>query len=88
MAIDKILKEMIRDEIERSLIPISHAIAALQQQGDLSAQLGTLLGQPVKRGPGRPRKAVALVLSKRPRGRPKGSKNKAKKAQAEAQPAA
>ena len=56
MSFDRILRDMIRDELRGVLAPLSSAIAELQRQGNLQSQLQSLLGQGAKRGPGRPRK--------------------------------
>ncbi|MBS1149938.1 MAG: Vegetative protein [Myxococcaceae bacterium] len=62
MSFDKILRDMIREEISAVIAPITEAIAQLRDQGTVAAQLSSLLGGGVKRGPGRPRKNALLLL--------------------------
>lgn len=64
MSVDKVLRDMIRDEVESLIDPLVRAIQQLQSQGDLASKLSSLLG--AKRGPGRPPKAAALVLGRKP----------------------
>ncbi len=56
MNVDKMLREMIREELASVLAPIRSAIEQLEEQGSFTSQLQTLLGVQKKRGPGRPRK--------------------------------
>ena len=61
MSVDKVLREMVADEVARALGPVHAALAELQGNGAIIARLAAALGQPVKRGPGRPPKnAFAL----------------------------
>lgn len=61
MSFDKILRDMIREEISSVIGPIADAVAQLREQGSVAAQLSSLLGGGAKRGPGRPRKSNALM---------------------------
>ncbi len=72
---DKLLRDVVRDEVERAMGPLAAAIEQLQEQGDLAARLASALGQPLKRGPGRPPKLLGRKgrAGKRP-GRPAGEK--------------
>lgn len=75
MSVDKMLRDMVADEVARAIGPLNAAVAQLQQNGQVIARLAAALGQPIKRGPGRPPKALSLsapVTGKR-RGRPPGS---------------
>ncbi len=56
MSFDKILRDMIREEISAVIGPLADAVAQLREQGSVASQLSSLLGGGVKRGPGRPRK--------------------------------
>jgi hypothetical protein len=56
MSVDKVLREMVADEVARALGPVHAALAELQGNGAIIARLAAALGQPVKRGPGRPPK--------------------------------
>ncbi len=73
MSFDKILRDMIREEIQAVVRPLADAVDALREQGSVASQLSSLLGgagAPVRRGPGRPRKnALAPLLAAAP-GRP------------------
>lgn len=61
MSFDKILRDMIRDEISHAIGPLADAVAQLREQGSVAAQLSSLLGGgAVRRGPGRPRKNLLL----------------------------
>lgn len=55
MSVDKLLKEMIRDEVQRAVAPLVEAVEELRQAADLASKLSSLLGT---RGPGRPRAAA------------------------------
>jgi hypothetical protein len=59
MSIDKLIRDMVRDEVARAMAPVTAAIEELQAQGAIIARLGEALGAPVKRGPGRPPKVAA-----------------------------
>lgn len=70
MSVDKMLREMVADEVARALVPVQNALAGLQQNSALVARLAEVLGQPIRRGPGRPRKVTFAVVSKPgPKGR-------------------
>ena len=56
MSVDKVLREMVADEVARALGPVHAALAELQGNGAIIARLAAALGQPIKRGPGRPPK--------------------------------
>ncbi len=58
MAIDRLLREMISAEVRAQLAPVHRAIAELQAQTEVMARLAAALGQPLKRGPGRPKQSV------------------------------
>ena len=62
MSFDKILRDMIREEISAVIGPIADAVAQLREQGSVASQLSSLLGNGVKRGPGRPRKNALIPL--------------------------
>ena len=65
MSIDKMLAEMVADEVARALGPVQAALAELQGNSAIVSRLAAVLGQPVpvaKRGPGRPRKNVAAAV--------------------------
>lgn len=57
MSFDKLLRDMVRDEVERALAPINASIAQMEA---IVGRLGTAFGAPLKRGPGRPPKALAV----------------------------
>ncbi len=70
MSLEKALRELIHTEVRAMVAPLAASIATLQAQNAVLAKLAAALGQPLKRGPGRPKK---LVLPARGPGRPKGS---------------
>src|SRR3954467_4376575 len=53
MSVDQAIRDMIRDEIEAAMAPLAQAVAQIQSQGGVLAQLSAVLGGQ-KRGPGRP----------------------------------
>lgn len=59
MSIEKELREMVREEVERLIRPLHAAVAELRDNGGVLAQLGSLLGNK-RRGPGRPPKLFKL----------------------------
>ena len=78
MSVDKVLRDMVADEVARALGPVHRALAELQGNGAVLARIAAALGQPIKRGPGRPPKnpfASAPVRTGAKRGRkPSGDK--------------
>lgn len=61
MSFDKILRDMIREEIAGVIAPLAAAVDQLREQGNVVAQLSSVLGGgAVRRGPGRPRKNALL----------------------------
>lgn len=56
MSVDKLLRDMVADEVQRALGPVHAMLSELQGQGAIVARLAQALGQPLKRGPGRPAK--------------------------------
>ncbi len=71
-SVDQLLRSMVQAEVERVVAPL---MAAVQQQGDVLNRFATAFGQPLKRGPGRPRKLSlgSAPKAKRGPGRPRGS---------------
>lgn len=73
MSVDKALKEMIADEVERAIAPLARAIEELRSGGNVAAQVAALLtGR--RRGPGRPPKLARLGRPGRKPGRAAGPK--------------
>lgn len=66
MSVDKMLQNMVADEVARAIAPLAAAITQLQANNAVLERLAAALGQPIKRGPGRPPK---LALGA-PKGRP------------------
>jgi len=64
MSFDKILRDMIREEIQAVVRPLADAVDQLREQGSVASQLSSLLGGggAAKRGPGRPRKNTFAPL--------------------------
>lgn len=58
MAIDRLLREMISAEVRAQLAPIHRTMAELQAQSIVMTRLAAALGEPLKRGPGRPKQLV------------------------------
>jgi hypothetical protein len=70
MSLDKLLRDVVREEIARAMGPLSTMVTDLQAQGAMVARFAAALGTPLKRGPGRPRKITAVpavVVGKRGR---------------------
>ena len=65
MSVDRVLREMVADEVARALGPVHAALAELQGNGAIIARLAQALGQPIKRGPGRPPKNAFAVPVRR-----------------------
>lgn len=84
MSFDKILREMIHEEIAHAIRPLADAVAQLREEGSVAAQLSSLLGgAAAKRGPGRPRKNTLLPLlggGTSARRGPKGTRTRASSA--------
>ena len=77
MSVDRALKEMISEEVERAIAPLAQAIDELRAGGGVAQQLAALLSGG-RRGPGRPPKALKLLgragrVGRKP-GRAKGPK--------------
>ena len=72
MSVDKVLREMVADEVARALGPVHAALAELQGNGAIIARLAAALGQPVKRGPGRPLKNAFALPARAARGGGRG----------------
>jgi hypothetical protein len=56
MSVDKMLRDMVADEVQRALGPVHAVLAELQGHGAIIERLAAALGQPLRRGPGRPAK--------------------------------
>ena len=69
MSFDRVLREFIHHEMKAMLAPLTASIAELQAQSAVMTRLAAALGEPLKRGPGRPKK---LVLPQCGPGRPTG----------------
>lgn len=64
MSVDKLLRDMVADEVQRALGPVHAMLAELQGHGAIIERLASALGQPIKRGPGRPPKLFAAKASR------------------------
>lgn len=76
MSIESMLRDMVREEVQRAVAPLSVSLASMESQAGLVSKLSALFGAaPARRGPGRPPKAAthALVAApvKRGPGRPR-----------------
>lgn len=70
MSVDRMMREMVASEIARALEPVHAALAEFRSHGEVVGRLASALGQPIKRGPGRPPKASAVAdLGTKRRGR-------------------
>jgi hypothetical protein len=65
MSVDKVLRDMVADEVARALGPVHAALAELQGNGAIIARLAAALGQPIKRGPGRPPRSLFAPVKSR-----------------------
>ena len=72
MSVDKLMRDMVRDEVARAMAPVTAAIHDLQAQGAIIARLAAALGTPLKRGPGRPPKVAVVAGRKGKPGRKAG----------------
>ena len=64
MSIDQVVRSLVREEIEKILKPMAAMLEEVQAQGDVVARLAAALGQPTKRGPGRPARLAIGAPSK------------------------
>lgn len=71
MSVDRAIRELIHHEVKAMLAPLLASIAELHTRSAAMERLAVALGQPLKRGPGRPKKLV--LPHQRGPGRPKGS---------------
>lgn len=67
MSVDKLLREMVAAEVEQALAPVHAALAELQANAAVLERIAAALGQPIKRGPGRPPKIKVAVAGRRGR---------------------
>ncbi len=77
MSFDKMLRDMVRDEVQRAVAPLQASLANLEAQTAVVSRLAAAFGGGVvRRGPGRPPKALALVGGGKRGGgrRPRGEK--------------
>ena len=72
MSVDKLMRDMVRDEVARAMAPVTAAIHDLQAQGAIIARIASALGTPLKRGPGRPPKVAVVAGRKGKPGRKAG----------------
>jgi hypothetical protein len=59
MSLDKMLRDVVRDEVLKAFGPLAAAVKDLQSQGAVVARLASALGTPLKRGAGRPVRVAA-----------------------------
>lgn len=59
MSVDRAIKELIADEVQRAVAPLVAAIDDLRSGGNVAAQVAALLTG--RRGPGRPPKGLKLA---------------------------
>jgi hypothetical protein len=59
MSLDKMLRDVVRDEVLKAFGPLAAAVKDLQSQGAVVARLASALGTPLKRGVGRPVRVAA-----------------------------
>ena len=71
MSVDKMMREMVASEVARALEPVNAALAELQSNSAIIGRLALALGQPIKRGPGRPAQKTPSVAG---RGAKRGSR--------------
>jgi hypothetical protein len=63
MSVDKMLHEMVAEKMAEALAPVFAALEELRSTNSVVERLSAALGQPVKRGPGRPRKVPAPTMA-------------------------
>lgn len=61
MSVDRAIRDMVAEEVARAIGPIHAQLAQLQANSAIIERLAAALGQPIKRGPGRPPKALGLA---------------------------
>ncbi|MGV3622017.1 MAG: cell wall protein [Archangium sp.] len=61
MSVERAIRDMVADEVARALAPIHAQLAQLNGNSAVIARLAAALGTPIKRGPGRPPKALTAV---------------------------
>jgi hypothetical protein len=54
MSFDRMLRDVVQEEVAKALAPLEAAIERLEQGSALTARLASALGAPLRRGPGRP----------------------------------
>ncbi|MFZ5439138.1 MAG: cell wall protein [Myxococcota bacterium] len=79
MSVDKLLREMVAAEVEQALAPVHAALAELQANAAVLERIAAALGQPIKRGPGRPAKAFKVAPAAR-KGRKAAADSEGKRA--------
>lgn len=79
MSVDKMLRDMVADEVARALGPVHAALAELQGNGAIISRLAAALGQPLKRGPGRPPKSLFATAPVKAKGAKRGRKPSSKR---------
>ena len=67
MSVDRTIRELIHHEVKAMLAPLVASIAELQTRAAAIDRLAQALGQPLKRGPGRPKKLITPHSLGRPR---------------------
>lgn len=67
MSVDKMMRELVASEVARALGPVHAALAELQTNSALVGRLALALGQPIKRGPGRPSRKSSPVAARTPK---------------------
>ena len=78
MSLDKMMREMVASEVARALEPVHAALAELRSNSAIIGRLALALGQPIKRGPGRPSIKTPPLAARgaKPRGRKGSSSSK------------
>lgn len=73
MSLDKMLEEVVREQVALAMAPLASIVTDLQAQGAIVARLASALGTPVPRKVGRPAKPFELPIPM-PRPSPKAGR--------------
>ena len=73
MSLDKMLEEVVREQVALAMAPLASIVTDLQAQGAIVARLASALGTPVPRKVGRPAKPLELPIPM-PRPTPKAGR--------------
>jgi hypothetical protein len=65
MSLDKLLRDVVREEVARALAPLTSTVSELQSQSAIVARLASALGTPLPKRGGRAARLVLLAKGKK-----------------------